>query len=80
MGNYKNIFLGCVVRQARTQYKIYISTTKNGFFLPANCSLCELDFDKIFKSIIVDMINQNENAESTLLLAELDNPYFDITK
>lgn len=80
MGNYKNIFLGCVVRQVRTQYKIYISTTKKGFFLPANCSLCESDFDNIFKSIITDMINQNGNVESTLLLAELGYPYFDIIK
>lgn len=80
MGNYKNIFLGSVVKQARTQYKIYITTTKNGFFLPVNCTLRELDFDSIFKSIIADMKNQNENAEPSLLLAELDYPYFDIIK
>ena len=80
MGNYKNKFLGCVVKHVRTQYKIYITTTKNELFLPANCSLCELDFDNIFMSIIADMINQNENAEPTLLLAELDYPYFDIIK
>ena len=80
MGNYKNIFLGSVVRQVRIQYKIYITTTKTGFILPANCSLRELDFDNIFKSIITDMINQNGNVESTLLLAELSYPYFDIIK
>ena len=80
MGNCKNIFLGIVVREVRTQYKIYITTTKNELFLPANCSLCELDFDNIFMSIIADMINQNGNVESTLLLAELGYPYFDIIK
>ena len=80
MGNYKNKFLDCVVWQVRTQYKIYISRTKKGFFLPANCSLCKSDFDDIFKSIITDMINQNGNVESTLLLAELGYPYFDIIK
>ena len=80
MGNYKNKFLGCVVKHVRTQYKIYISATKKGFSLPANCSLCESGFDNIFKSIITDMINQNGNVESTLLLAELGDPYFDIIK
>ena len=80
MGNYKNIFLGSVVKQVKTQYNINITTIKNGFFLPANCSLCELDFNNIFKLIIADMINQNENAAPTLLLAELDYPYFDIIK
>lgn len=80
MGNYKNIFLGSVVKQVRTQYKIYITTTKNGFFLPANCSLRELDFDSIFKTIITGMINQNANAAPSLLLAELTDPYFDIIK
>ena len=76
MGNYKNIFLGSVVKQVRTQYKICIERTTNGFFLPANCSLCELDFDSFFKSIITGMINQNANAAPSLLLAELDYTYF----
>ena len=80
MGNYKNIFLGSVVKQVRTQHKIYITRATKGFFLPANCSLCELDFDNIFKSVITGMINQNENAESSLLLAVLPYPYFDIIK
>ena len=28
MGNYKNKFLGSVVKQVRKQYKIYIANTK----------------------------------------------------
>ena len=80
MGKYKNIFLGSVVQQIKNQRKIYITTTKKGFTLPANCSLCESEFDSIFKSIITDMQNQNENATPTLLLAELNYPYFDIVK
>ena len=39
MGNYKNKFLGCVVKHVRTQYKIYISRTKKDSFylLIASC-------------------------------------------
>ena len=80
IGNYKNKFLGSVVKRVKKQYKIYITTTKNGFLLPPNCSLCELDFDSIFKSIIADMENPNCDPVPTLCMAELYYPYFDIIK